>query len=263
MIAVVLLLGLTLGPDEGAATPASVAAERALDDAADSSSGSQRRRSAQRDTAASEDERRSAGVGGYVSALNIDSGTAVSFSGSLDYRFTRVVGLEIDATLAPRLESSFPGYAILTGGLAAGSSSAALGGPGLTAIYPGPTYTNPGGRAVILSNNVRITIPTTAARVEPYFVAGGGIGSVRHTADFVYNPIVLTSNPPIGVAPTIRPITQRVTSSSIDMALTLGGGVGIRTVSQLWIEADLRLVRLLGNTDTNVGRFGVGARYRF
>src|ERR1051326_572745 len=99
MIAVVLLLGLTLGPDEGPSPPtaaqASVAAERALDDVTDSSSGSQRRRSARRDAVASEDERRSAGIGGYVSALNIDSGTAVSFSGSFDFRFTRVVGLEI------------------------------------------------------------------------------------------------------------------------------------------------------------------------
>jgi hypothetical protein len=211
-----------------------------------------------------EDER-GAGIGGYVSALNIDSSTSVSFSGSFEYRFTRVIGLEIDATLAPRLRSPFPGYTILAGSPVVAvdaSLPAAVAATGL-AIYPGPTYTNPGGRAVILSNNVRITIPTTAARVEPYFVAGGGIASVRHTADLVYTPIVLTPNPPIGVAPTIRPITQRVTSSSIDMALTLGGGVGIRTVSQLWIEADLRAVRLLGNTDTNVGRFGVGARYRF
>jgi len=208
---------------------------------------------------------RGAGIGGFVSALNIDSGTAVSFSGSFEYRFTRVVGLEIDATLAPKLTSPFPGYTILAGStsvVASAPVSETLPPLGVT-IFPGPTYTNPGGRAVILSNNVRITIPTTAARIEPYFMAGGGIASVRHTADLVYNPIVLPPNPAAGVIPTIRPVTQHVTSSAIDLALTLGGGVSVRTLEQLSIDVDLRLVRLLGTTDTNVGRFGVGAHYRF
>ena len=268
MTVVALLLCLTAAPDEGrpsttAAPQAGVAGERASIGLSDSSNGSQGRPSTQPGAVESEDERRSTGIGGYVSALNIDSSTAVSFSGSFDYRFTRVIGLEIEATLSPWLKSPFPGYTILTGSSSVTSSlGGSLAAAGST-FFPGPTYNNPGGRAVILSNNVRITIPTTAARVEPYFVAGGGVASVRHAADLVYSPILLTPNPPIGIAPTLRPITQRVTSSSIDMALTLGGGVGIRTLSQLWIEADLRAVRLLGNTDTSVGRFGVGARYRF
>jgi hypothetical protein len=29
------------------------------------------------------------------------------------------------------------------------------------------------------------------------------------------------------------------------------------------VDADLRLFRLIGNEDLNVGRFGVGVRYRF
>ena len=178
-----------------------------------------------------------------------------------------MIGLEIDATLAPRLRSPFPGYTILTGSPvvpAVPGLSGSLASSAVFTIYPGPTYTNPGGRAVIVSNNVRITIPTTASRVEPYFVAGGGIASVRHTADLVYYPIAFAPNPGAGIViPPVRPVTQRVTSSALDMALTIGGGVGIRTVSQLWVEADLRAVRLIGNTDTNVGRFGVGVRYRF
>ena len=274
MIVIVLLICLTATaaaadewPPQAAVTaPRTLSEERALNGVSGLESEDQGRRSTRRRDVAAGDEARSAGVGGYVSALNIDSGTAVSFSGSFDYRFTRVIGLEIDAALAPRLRSPYPGYTILTGapGVLAnyavtGAAVASLG----AVFYPAPTSTNPGGGALILSNNVRITIPTTAARMEPYFVAGGGIASVRHTADIVYNPIVFTPNPPIGVVPPIRPVTQHVTSSAIDLALTLGGGVSIRTISQLWIEADLRAVRLLGNTDTNVGRFGVGVRYRF
>jgi opacity protein-like surface antigen len=217
--------------------------------------------SASRGLAADE---RTAALGGNVSAMDIDSDTALSFSGSFEYRFTRVVGLEVEATLAPTLKSPYPdgGYRILTGGFAFTSSSV------VPTIYPGPTFTNEGGRAVIFSNNVRVAIPTTTERLEPYFVAGGGMATVRHTADLVYGPIPLpaTPNPPTGiVVPTlpVRPFTQRVTASSTDLALTLGGGLSVRTTSQFWIDADLRLVRLLGNTDRNVGRFGVGFRYRF
>jgi opacity protein-like surface antigen len=218
-------------------------------------------------TASAADER-SAGVGGTVSALNIDSGTALSFSGAFAFRFGRVVGLELDATMAPTLKSPFPNgpVTILDGSrltwatVLPGSSAASL------QIFPSPMLTNPGGRALIFSNNVRVAIPTTARRLEPFFVAGGGIASVRHTADLVYNPILLTPNPPSGIilpAPTLRTITQHVTSSEIDLALTLGGGLSVRTTSQLWIDADLRLIRLLGDEDRNVGRFGVGVGYRF
>jgi hypothetical protein len=214
-------------------------------------------------------DERTAAVGGNVSAMDIDSYTALSFSGSFEYRFSRVVGLEVEATLAPTLKSPFPtnGYQILAASSTSPAVTGALTGVGL-AIYPGPTYTNADGRAVIFSNNVRIAIPTTTKRLEPYFVAGGGMASVRHSADVVYGPIPLvgTPNPPTGIvvpALPVRQFTQHVTSSSNDLALTLGGGLSVRTTSQFWIDADLRLFRLLGNTDRNVGRFGVGFRYRF
>jgi opacity protein-like surface antigen len=214
---------------------------------------------------------RTAAVGGNVSAMDIDSYTALSVSGSFEYRFTRVVGLEIEATLAPTLKSPFPNseYTILGGSSPAVTAAVApqLSALGRLTIYPGPTYTNADGRAVIFSNNVRIAIPTTTERLEPYFVAGGGMASVRHTADLVYGPFPLaTPNPPTGiVVPTlpVRQFTQHVTSSSNDLAVTLGGGLSVRATSQFWIDADLRLFRLLGNTDRNVGRFGVGFRYRF
>jgi hypothetical protein len=212
---------------------------------------------------------RTASVAGVASAMNIDSDTVLSFSGSFEYRFNRVVGLEIEATLAPSLTGPFRyPYPILAGssaGLTWASSSAS------PVIFPGPTFTNEDGRAVILSNNVRVVIPTTAARLEPYFVAGGGVANIRRTADLIYGPFPTArrSIPPTGVvsvvAPSlpILPYTQRVTSSSVDLALTLGGGIGVQTTSHLWIETDLRRFRLLGNADRNVGRFGVGARYTF
>jgi opacity protein-like surface antigen len=211
---------------------------------------------------------RTASVGGLVSALNIRSDTALSYTGSFEFRFNRVVGLELDATMAPKLKSRVPDGPVIL----AGSTSGAVvqGGVVSPLIYPPPVYTNFGGRAVIFSNNVRVTIPTTVRRLEPFFVAGGGIASVRHTADLIYGPIVYATSQ-LGLAAPVpgRTITQPVSSSALDLALTLGGGLSIRAASQLWIDVDLRLIRLIGsqnqfgNDDQNLGRFGVGARYRF
>jgi len=54
-----------------------------------------------------------------------------------------------------------------------------------------------------------------------------------------------------------------LSTSSVGLALTLGGGVGIRATDHLRIDADLRLIRIMDNDDQNVGRFGVAVGYRF
>ena len=200
---------------------------------------------------------RGASVGASVSATNMASRTELSFSGVFGYRFTRVVGFEIETTVVPSLKSPYPGVTIQDLYTAASPTA-------IIQIFPGPTFANPNGRAVIFSSNVRVAIPTTTPRLEPFFVAGGGVASVRHTADFVYSfpPLAtpLTGAVPLPPFPTIR---QPVTSSSVSLALTLGGGLSVRVASQMSVDADLRLFRLLGNEDLNVGRFGVGVRYRF
>jgi opacity protein-like surface antigen len=201
---------------------------------------------------------RGASVGGSVSATNMDSRTELSFAGAFGYRFSRVVGLDIETTLVPSLKSPFPGAPVQP--LSTVSSVI------IFPIVPTQAFANPSGRAVIFSNNVRVTIPTTAPRLEPYFVAGGGIASVRHAADVVYSypPVPIPLAGAVAPAlPTFPPISQHLTSSSVGLALTLGGGLGIRVAPQVWVDADLRLFRILGNVDQNVGRFGVGVRYRF
>jgi opacity protein-like surface antigen len=210
---------------------------------------------------------RGASVGGGASATNMDSRTQLSFSGAFGYRFGRVVGLEIETTVVPTLKSAFPGVTIQTLSTASADVGPQLRALGL-AIFPTPTFTNPNGRAVIFSNNVRVTIPTTTPRLEPFFIAGGGIASVRRTADFGYPiPFALSaSSLPTGASipfPQFRSLTQRVTSSSVDLALTLGGGLSVRVASQMSVDADLRMFRLLGSQDQNMGRFGLGIRYRF
>jgi opacity protein-like surface antigen len=198
-----------------------------------------------------------ASVSGNVSAINIDSHTTVAYTGAFDYRFSNVVGLELELTYAPSLEPRFSSSIIQP----LPASSSIIGLP-----IPAPTFANGTGRAVIFSNNVRVAVPTTTARLEPFFVAGGGVANVQQTADLRY------TFPTIGGAVAGGPLvlgtqtlSQRVTSSSVGLALTLGGGVGIKATEHLWIDADLRLIRVMGerDQDQNVGRFGAAARYRF
>ena len=197
-----------------------------------------------------------ASVAGGVSATNMESTTDASVSGGFEWRFGSVVGLEVEAMLVPTLKARFPEEPVTIQALGSITPGATL------QIFPAPTLTNFGGRLVAFSNAVRLRIPTSAARIEPFFVAGGGVASVRQTADFVYALPIVTVVPPGSPLP-LRTLTQRVTRSEVDLALVIGGGMGIRAARRLWVDVDLRLLRLMGDADRNVGRFGVAARYVF
>jgi opacity protein-like surface antigen len=212
-------------------------------------------------TVAWADDNRGATVAGSVSATNMDARTQFSFAGAFGYRFSDVVGLELETTVVPAMRSAYPGVSFENYPPPPVTTLTTLSAQ----FYPSPLYTNTGGRMVIFSNNVRITIPTTTPRLEPYFVAGGGVASVRRTADFRYPmPFPLGATVVIGIpVPDYRISALPVRSSEVDLALTLGGGVGIKLMSHVWLDADVRVIRLMGSEDRNVGRFGVGARYRF
>ena len=47
------------------------------------------------------------------------------------------------------------------------------------------------------------------------------------------------------------------------MALTLGGGASFLVTNHVGIDADLRVLHIMGNDSRNVGRFGAGVSYRF
>jgi len=209
---------------------------------------------------------RGASAGASVSATNMDSHTSWSFSGSFEYRVNRVAGFEVEATAVPSLESDFPGYTILAASTSSVvSSNPLLAGLNLPAIFPTPRFENQHSRAVFFTNNVKVHIPTTADRIDPYFVAGGGVANIRQTADFVIDPIILAPRPQGVVIPEslLQSRSTPLRDSSTSLALTVGGGVGVRIWSRAWIEADLRMFRVLGAEDQNAGRFGVGLRYRF
>src|SRR5213593_3499913 len=95
-------------------------------------------------------------IGGSVAAANRESHTDLAFTGSFGYRFTRVVGMEIEVTAAPDLTSPFSNdFPIILNG----SSVTSTGGSVTSLIFPGPSMTDFGGRLVVFTNNARIEIP--------------------------------------------------------------------------------------------------------
>ena len=206
---------------------------------------------AQRDTGAS--------VSATVAAANVDSHTDFSFSGAFGFRFNRIVGLELDTTVVPDVSSPFDDDNDFR--IASPASQLIL-----PAIYPPPFFENSGGRLVIFSNNVRASLPVGSDRFEPFFLAGGGIASVRRTADYVYqiyDPAIILMLPTPDLRIPAIPVRRPFVETSVEMALTIGGGISIRATRRVSVDADVRMFRLLGDEDRSVGRFGVGARYRF
>src|SRR6185503_21354604 len=96
--------------------------------------------------------------------------------GSFEFRFNRVAGLEVEATAIPTLKSEIPDARLLA---ASSSSSVFLSGVSSRLVtFPTSLFTNLRGRAIFFTNNVRVHVPTTVSRIDPYVVAGGGIANV-------------------------------------------------------------------------------------
>jgi opacity protein-like surface antigen len=188
-----------------------------------------------------------ANVGVGVSAA--DGSSDLAINGGVAYRFNRSIGFGIELTHMPSLDSDVPCCFALP-------------------AYIGFPADDVEGHATIFTTNVRVEIPTTMRRLIPFVVGGGGIASVTEPYP-VYYAIPLTvsqaadtlglSFPP----PSIRPGPQYFSNTTISMALTLGGGVSVLATDHLAVDVDLRAIRLQGQTDRSIGRFSVGASYRF
>ena len=140
----------------------------------------------------------------------------------------------------------------ITGAAGARVNSIAMIGAEVTLV---PTV-KPGGRATFFTTNLRIDIPGIGARMVPYVIAGGGVANVKERFA-ITDPGAVPAGLPVIVPPRV------VTRSSTDLALTAGGGVDVLLARRLSVVAELRYTRLIGDSDVNVGRFGVGLGYRF
>lgn len=192
---------------------------------------------------------------GAISATAADSKTSLSFSASAGYRFNRAMGLTIEFASAPSIESESSRIDV--------TLLQSFGAFGLDRLAaPGFERSDDSGSLTSFTVNVRLEMPTTSRHVLPYAVAGGGVANVKESFNVFYALPAATASV-IGIPVPIPPINRSFTESSTDLALTLGGGVSLLKGDHLSFDIDLRYLRLLGNEDRDIGRFGGGVSYRF
>jgi opacity protein-like surface antigen len=209
-------------------------------------------------------------VSGGAAATAIESGTRLSIVGSVGYRFNPVISFGLEITSVPTLTPNIPA-ALRDTGLVEITNISGFGGSSTLVYSSRPssliTYSDEGGRAVVFTTNARFEVPTVARRIIPYAVAGGGVAHLRetYTVHVSFPPIFLEPPPgfPFTQFPRSELPARRISGSSTDVALTLGGGAGFLVTERISVDADLRYVRTLGERDRNIGRFGLGASYRF
>jgi opacity protein-like surface antigen len=190
-------------------------------------------------------------VNGAVGAFVNDNATDLEISGGIGYRFNRAIGFGIEFTHVPNLDTNGQ-YAFSTLRICCG--------------VPGNLHAE--GHATVFTTNVRVEVPTTLRRVLPFVVGGGGIASVTEKFPIIYYATPLASQlAGMGIAvpvPDILPGPQQLASNTtLAMALTLGGGVSVLLNDHLAVDGDLRVLKLLADTGRTIGRFQVGASYRF
>ena len=187
-------------------------------------------------------------IDGIVAATTIESKAEPAVAVGMGYRVNRFVGFGVEMTSVPALR---PEPATLRSATIIDS----VGSAAVLNSVVGPTVSAGDGRAIVFTTNVRVELSPIARRVLPYLVGGGGIAEIKNSFT-VSLPL-----PVAGIPVVIQP--QAVTQASTDLALTAGGGVGILMTDHVSVDVDLRYLRLIGNRDLNVGRFGIGFRYRF
>jgi opacity protein-like surface antigen len=180
-------------------------------------------------------------------AAAVDGGTDASVAGSLGYRFNRMIGLGVEVTWM-KLKAAAP---------------SAVASP-----YTSIVYTDTKSDAIFFTTNVRIEIPTTSRRVLPYAVGGGGPASTSSSYTVTIRTVVpaLLGPLPPGVvlpAPVPQIDVRPATTSSTGLGLMVGGGVALLATDHFSIDIDLRSLYIRGNPSGSIGRFGVGASYRF
>jgi opacity protein-like surface antigen len=184
-------------------------------------------------------------VHGAVSAAISDGETSPAYSGGATWRFNRAFGLGVELSHLPSLTSNFP------------------------RIYCCGRGDDSDTSATVFTTNVRLEVPTTSGRIVPFVVAGGGVAGVTQSYSVLYAQLANTLG--LGALgglmpntiPTILPGPTDVEYTNTNMALTLGGGASFLVTGHFAIDADLRVLHIMGNDSRNIGRFGAGVSYRF
>ena len=177
--------------------------------------------------------------GSIAAAISGDT-TSPAYGGGVAWRFNRAFGLGVELSHIPSLDSDFPRVFCC----------------GEDRDMSVTTFTT----------NVRLEVPTTSSRIIPFVMAGGGIAAVTQSYSVIY-PTELVTQIDLGALGLntipILPQSNDLEFTSTNMALTLGGGASFLLGNHFAVDADLRLLHIMGNDSRNIGRFGGGVSYRF
>jgi opacity protein-like surface antigen len=187
-------------------------------------------------------------VNGAVGVFAADDATDLEISGGIGYRFNRALAFGIEFTHVPDLDPR---------------GVYALSQLRLCCRIGDDDFE---GHATVFTTNVRVEVPTTLHRVIPFVVGGGGVASVTEEFPIYYGLPLAAQFSALGLsipAPTILPGPQNYSTTTLAMALTLGGGASFLVTDHLGVDADLRVLKLLADNGRTIGRFQVGASYRF
>jgi hypothetical protein len=186
-------------------------------------------------------------VNGAVGVFAEDDATDLEVSGGIGYRFNRALAFGIEFTHVPDLDPR-----------------------GVYALSQLRVCCRIGdddfkGHATVFTTNVRVEVPTTLHRLIPFVVGGGGVASVTEAFPVYYALPLAAQVSALGLSiPTpILPGPQNYSTTTLAMALTLGGGASFLVTDHLGIDGDLRVLKLLADNGRTIGRFQVGASYRF
>jgi hypothetical protein len=202
-------------------------------------------------------------VSGSIAAAVIDSSIEPAFTGGIGYRMNGVFSIGVEAMVVPTLDPSIPEDFPFGPYLAADLAAIGLYAP------PRAAYQSDGGSATMFTTNIRLDIPTTSSRLTPYVAGGGGVAAIRERigASIIFPPFLVplgnVGRPQNLVTWSSQLTSRTTTSTSINLALTLGGGLSIHATDRFAIDVDLRYVNLTGSRDRHIGRFGAGVSYRW
>ena len=176
-------------------------------------------------------------VQGLAAATESGGHTSPTFGGAVTYRFNRALGLGVEL-----------------------SHIRSFSDTGFPSIY---CCEDKLGHATVFTTNVRLEIPTVSKKVVPFVVGGGGVASVTNYYGVVYAAADLAALLGANLVSPIYGGPSTLSSTTTSMALTLGGGSSFLLTDHFAIDADLRVLHLMGDRTRTVGRFGTGISYRF
>ncbi len=222
-------------------------------------------------------------------------GSEAAYGASLGYRFTRRLAIDVELTGIPEASGLFgrpsdDGRAVVArtvvtsrGPSGPGTGRQPVRGnvpnmPGTLPVATPPTVSGLGraeSEVFLGTANLRAEFRADSERVRPYLTGGFGLARVESEIEaldatparvdvapgqrdggrgFVFGPTGGVAVPAL----LVRPGQQTRT----DLALVVGGGLSVRLVKGLFVDADARYFRLM-DPGRNVGRFGGGLSYRF